>query len=178
MGSIVFARVDDRLIHGEIMVEWAPRIKPTTILIIDNVLAADKMMQNVYTMAAPPGIRVKVMDVETASEEWRKNRFGQEQDRIFILFKTISMAKEVIEGGLPIKELNIGSIGKRGKDIKKVTATIAMDENDARMLLDLEKDWKNVEIYFQTMPGQKKLSRSYILEKYFPDLNSVTETNL
>ncbi|MBE6083621.1 MAG: PTS sugar transporter subunit IIB, partial [Tissierellaceae bacterium] len=56
MANIVLTRIDDRLIHGQVMTAWVKQTKATRIIIIDDVVAKDDFMKKVLTMAAPPGI--------------------------------------------------------------------------------------------------------------------------
>ena len=173
MGRMLFARVDDRLIHGQVITKWAKCVQPNLILIVDNVLAADEFMQSIYKMAAPPGIEVKVVDVETASEEWNKDAFKQE--KVFALFKDILTIKKAIEAGLPIEEVNIGGLRKKpGSTGKQFLGCISLEESDAKMLLDLKETW-NVEVYFQMIPEYERLEFSSILKKYYSGLQNSPE---
>jgi D-glucosaminate-specific PTS system IIB component len=170
MWRIVFARVDDRLIHGQVITKWVKWAQPELIAIVDDVLAADKFMGDIYKMAAPPGIEVKVVDVNTALEEWQKNKL--EQKKVLVLFKDILTAKETIEGGLPVKELNIGGIRKKpGSKSRQFTGSISLEETDVKMLLDLEGAW-NVEIYLRMIPEYERLEFPSIVKKYYPGLES------
>jgi len=169
MGEITLARVDDRLIHGQVIVKWLRSAHGDTIVIIDDILANDKYMRDIYKMATPPGVDVETMSAKTAYEEWQKGTFKQKM--VLVLFKDVSTAREAIKGGLPIKSLNIGGIGKKqGVNSKQILGSISLEERDARILLDLKETW-NTEIYFQVIPEQTRLKFSSVfLKKYFPSL--------
>lgn len=168
MWTILFARVDDRLIHGQVITKWAKSVQPNLIVIVDDVLAADEFMRNVYRMSAPPGVQVKVVDVKTASQEWQRN--GSEQIKVFMLFKGILTAKDAIERGLPIRELNVGGISKKpGGNSKQFLGCVSLQESDVKMLLDLKETW-NVETYFQMVPDCERLELPSIVRKYFSRL--------
>ena len=168
MGEILFARVDDRLIHGQVILKWIKSVQADTILVIDNILATDKYMRDVYRMAAPPGVSVDVVDVKTPCEEWQKGKF--KRNRILLLFKDISTVKDSVEAGLPIKVLNIGGIGKKLDQIsKQIGGVISLGESDAKKLLYLKEEW-NIEIFFQVIPDQERLDLLDVLRKYFKEL--------
>ena len=79
MADIRLVRVDFRLMHGQVIANWVNQVDANAILIINEQLANDKFMQNVYKMAAPKGIRVSIMNLEKAmdriqSEKWKDRR--------------------------------------------------------------------------------------------------------
>jgi mannose/fructose/N-acetylgalactosamine-specific phosphotransferase system component IIB len=168
MGEIVLARVDDRLIHGQVVVKWVNVVHADTIIIIDNSLAEDKYMQDVYKLAAPPGINVGVVKVKEFEEDLLGGKF--EKNKLMLLFKNITTVKEALEAGIPIKKLNIGGIGKKSGSVsKQVAGSISLDEHDAKTLLELKEKW-NLEIFFQVIPDQQSLDLLGVIKKYYPYL--------
>jgi len=164
MWDIVFARVDDRLIHGQIMTRWLKGFPAKTVIIINDLLAIDDYMKSIYTMAAPPGVKVKVMSINEFVEESSKP--GEE--KAFILFKDIESVEKVIDAGVNIKFLNIGGVAKMaGK--KTIIQSVSLNDKEAEILKDLHKD-KGVEIYFQMVPDSERLNIDYVIEKFFPKL--------
>ena len=53
MNNIVLARVDNRLVHGQIVVYWSKEVEPHRIAIVDEVIAKDDAMKMIYKLAAP-----------------------------------------------------------------------------------------------------------------------------
>ena len=68
MEQLLLARVDDRLIHGQVMTAWMKLLPAKEILIADDKVAKDPFMTQVLTMAAPAGVKVKVYSVEEAAK--------------------------------------------------------------------------------------------------------------
>ena len=60
MENVLLARVDDRLIHGQVMTAWMKLLPAKEIIVIDNKVAKDEFMITVLEMAAPTGVKVKV----------------------------------------------------------------------------------------------------------------------
>lgn len=56
MKNIVLARVDDRLIHTEILTLWVPEVRANRIIIVDDVVAKDKFRSKVIKEMAPQGL--------------------------------------------------------------------------------------------------------------------------
>lgn len=66
MENVLLARVDDRLIHGQVMTAWMKLLPAKEIIVIDNKVAKDEFMITVLEMATPTGVKVKVFTEEKA----------------------------------------------------------------------------------------------------------------
>lgn len=64
MKNISLVRIDDRLIHGQVITAWVKVFPVTKILIIDNELAGNRLMSRIYRAAAPIGIEVLIKNEE------------------------------------------------------------------------------------------------------------------
>lgn len=162
MGEINLARVDDRLIHGQVMTKWSKGLGTNALFVIDNPTAKDPFMKDIFMMsAANSGMTIKVFSTDEAVEYWTKDNF--EKYKAILLFKTIAAVKEVIDKGLPIKRLNIGGIAKT-KDAKFVISSVGLKPADAELLKEIES--KEVEVFFQTVPDTKALSLKDALKSF------------
>lgn len=86
MRNVVLARVDDRLIHGEVVTTWIPTTRATRVIIIDDEVARDEFNVRVVKALAPAGTKVFVYDVAKASEKLMVP--GVEGERLLLLAKT------------------------------------------------------------------------------------------
>lgn len=155
MGEIVLARIDDRLIHGQVITKWSKGLNCNAIFVIDDLIAKDEVMKNVYEMsAATYGLTIKVFTVAEAVLKWTESKFGKY--RAILLFKNIDTAKEAITKGLPIKKLNIGGIAKK-PDSTFIIPSVALTKSDLMNLKELNQIY-GVEIIFQTLPDTKKVN--------------------
>mgnify|MGYP000902059146 CR=1 FL=1 len=161
MATIGLARVDFRLIHGQVITKWSRKADAKKIVIIDDLLFKDAFMSDIYVMAAPPGIPVKIYDVQTAVKEWKENQFGP--DRILLLFKNIDTAKRVVQGGIALEELQIGGLGG-GPGKVQVYKGIAVDKNDIEDLKQISEH--GTRVYFQMIPEDPTLSLEKALQNY------------
>ena len=110
MRNIVFTRIDDRLIHGQVMTAWVHETKANEIVIIDNEVAQDDFLKMIMTSSAPAGIKVLIM-----SEEQAIDYLTQEPDRnkLIVLAKNPKVIKNITDGGVKIEALNVGGMGAR-----------------------------------------------------------------
>ena len=72
MENLLLARIDDRLIHGQVMTAWMKVMPAKKIIIVDNKAAKDDFMINVLELAAPSGVKVEVLNEEKAIESLKK----------------------------------------------------------------------------------------------------------
>ncbi|MBE6082181.1 MULTISPECIES: PTS system mannose/fructose/N-acetylgalactosamine-transporter subunit IIB [Tissierellales] len=154
MGQIVLARVDDRLIHGQVMTKWSKGMNTNALFVVDDATAKDPFMKDIYTMSTSnTGMTIKVLSIDEAVDYWNKSNF--EDYKAILLFKSIAGAKEAIDKGLPVKRLNLGGIAKT-KDSKFVIPNIAVRHEDMDTLKEVES--KGIEVFFQVVPDTKSVS--------------------
>ncbi|MGH7481019.1 MAG: PTS system mannose/fructose/N-acetylgalactosamine-transporter subunit IIB [Longimicrobiales bacterium] len=106
---IVLYRVDERLIHGQVVVGWGSALRTDRIVVIDDDLAGEVWEQELYSMGLPVEIETVFVDVAHAKEhlaEWRSSA-----SRTMLLTRDIStMLRLGSEGALTGEEVNIGGI--------------------------------------------------------------------
>ncbi|CAM5396272.1 PTS system mannose/fructose/N-acetylgalactosamine-transporter subunit IIB [Niallia circulans] len=154
MGKINLVRVDDRLIHGQVMTKWSKGLGTNALYVIDNETASDEFMKDIYINTnSSSGLKIQVYSNQEVVEKWNSDQFGK--DNVVLLFKYIASVKEVVEQGLPVTRINIGGVSKKG-EAQFVIPTVALTETDVDNLKSLHA--KGIEIFFQTVPDSKKVS--------------------
>ncbi len=125
--KINLARIDTRLLHGQVATAWTPASKADRIIVASDNVAADKLRKNLIKQAAPNGVHANVVPIKKLIEVAKDPRFGN--THALILFETPQEALEAIEGGVPITELNVGSMAhSTGKTM--VNNVLSMDKED------------------------------------------------
>lgn len=104
----VLARVDSRLLHGQVATAWTKTTKPTRIIVVSDGVAKDDLRKKLIEQAAPPGVKANVVPVDKMIQVAKDPRFGD--TKAMLLFETPQDALRAIEGGVEIKEMNIGSM--------------------------------------------------------------------
>lgn len=161
---IILARVDDRLIHGQVTVGWSQQLRPDRIILANNAIAADPWQSRVYASSVPPEIKVSVLSIaETVSKLAKKEFQGQ---RIILLTGSPGEMAELARLGTPLAEVNIGglhfSVGR--KEMLPFVYVERQDLLDMGRLLD-----HGIELAAQQVPGGKRVQ----LEKH--DLQRMEE---
>jgi PTS system sorbose subfamily IIB component. len=155
MGKINLVRIDDRLIHGQVMTKWSKGMGTNALYVIDNETAADDFMKEIYINTnSSSGLKIQVYSTTEVVDRWKEDQFGN--DNVILLFKTIAGVKEVVDTGvLPIDKINVGGVSKKG-DAVFVINTVAITPKDAEILKEFEN--KGIEVFFQTVPDSKRVS--------------------
>ena len=106
--KINLARLDTRLLHGQVVTNWVPYSKADRIIVASDDVAKDELRKELIKQAAPNGIKVNVVPIQKLIDASKDPRFGN--THALVLFETVQDALRAIEGGVPIKELNVGSM--------------------------------------------------------------------
>lgn len=148
MKKIVLARVDDRLIHTEILTLWVPEVRANRILIVDDVVAKDKFRSKVIKEMAPKGLIIHVYGIDRAVEKLKESP-SFDGERVIVIAETPLVFEELLKRGIRIPQLNIGGMGIRGER-KTVARRIACDEREMESIHQIIR--RGVHVYFQTVP--------------------------
>lgn len=107
--SIVLFRVDERLIHGQVVVGWGARLNMDRIVVVDDSLSTSAWEQELYCLGVPPAVDTVFVDVEEA----RRNLplWQEEKRRVIVLLRDVDTLARLAEGGLlHAEEINLGGI--------------------------------------------------------------------
>ena len=129
--DIGLARVDSRLLHGQVATAWSKDIKPTRIIVVSDEVSKDDLRKSLITQAAPPGVKANVIPISKMIEIWKDPRFGK--TRALLLFENPHDVLRVVEGGVELTEVNIGSMAhSEGKVM--INNVLSVDEKDVKAL--------------------------------------------
>lgn len=160
MRNVVLARVDDRLIHGEVVSVWTPSLSANCILVVDDGVAADKFNTRVIKSLAPNGVKVFVSTTEKAVTGLLKDPIPGEN--VIVLTKTPITYARLVDAGVPIKEVNLGGMGIRG-DRKPFIKNVAADPAEIEAIEHLRD--MGVHVYYQLVPDQAVIEVDDALKK-------------
>lgn len=159
MRNIVFCRVDDRLIHGEVVTAWAPYTHANRIVIVDDTVAADKFNKRVLAALAPQGTQVAVLSVQGAIKALLKD--PKPDERVLLLTKSPIVFEQLFDGGVAIKQVNLGGMGIRG-DRKPFVNNVSCSPDEVDSIRRMKNE-KGIDVYYQLVPEQKIVDISNLL---------------
>jgi mannose/fructose/N-acetylgalactosamine-specific phosphotransferase system component IIB len=107
--SIVLFRVDERLIHGQVIVGWGAELHPDRIVVVDDEIAASQWEQELYAMGLPSEVTPSFEPVESARD--RLSQWRGDGERVVVLTRDVATMHKLAEGGVMRgDEVNIGGI--------------------------------------------------------------------
>ena len=140
------ARIDDRLIHGQVITTWVKNYDIEQVLVINDKAAADTVQQSVLTMSAPAGLKVLVFGVQKFIEIIKKTPIKK---RTMLLFTNSVDVDTLVAGGLEIEKLNVG--GMRMQDGRRsLTRAVSVTPEEEQAFKNLIA--KNVVVEVQMVP--------------------------
>lgn len=145
LSPMCWARVDDRLIHGQVMVGWRRYLGFTAVLVLDDQAAGDPFLADVLRLAAPSDVPVFVYPIENSLSALTQI----DTSRLVILFKTPQSALDAIRCGVSLSHLNIGNLAA-APGRRRVHQSIFIGPDEAAALDELAR--QGVRITFQATP--------------------------
>ncbi|MGM3187558.1 PTS mannose transporter subunit IIAB [Musicola paradisiaca] len=125
--KIGLARIDDRLIHGQVATRWTKETNVSRIIVVSDEVAADTVRKTLLTQVAPPGVTAHVVDVAKAVRVYNNPKYAA--DRVMLLFTNPTDVVRLVEDGVKITSVNIGGMAYRqGKT--QVNNAVSIDEQD------------------------------------------------
>ena len=104
--SIVMSRVDNRLLHGIIVTQWAPMSKANRVMVIDDSVANNDIQKSSMRLARPAGMAVSIITEETAIANFKKGKYDQE--KVFVIVKEPETILHLVDNGIRIDRLIVG----------------------------------------------------------------------
>lgn len=157
MSEIVLFRIDERLVHGQIVTAWLGHTQVNKIIVIDDSVASDSFMGSILKMAVPPQVAVDILTVAQSVQLAAEDDRGE---RLMIVVKTPEAARKVLMNQLAVQEINLGNSGMAGKRVK-LTDSVYLDENgiqEVNKIVEL-----GYPVYCQTTPSTKRQEWKNIL---------------
>lgn len=161
MKNIVLARVDDRLIHGEVVSVWTPSLGVNRIIVVDDDVAADDFNKRVIKALAPNGVKVNVYGTEKGAEVLMKDPKSP-QEKVMVLTKTPITYDRMSELGLKLDSVNLGGMGLRDQRTTFIK-NVACSPDEITAIKNLMN--KGVHVFYQLVPEQQVIEVSGYLDK-------------
>ncbi|WP_429885018.1 PTS system mannose/fructose/N-acetylgalactosamine-transporter subunit IIB [Geoalkalibacter halelectricus] len=148
--GIVLARIDNRLIHGQVLEAWIPFTHANCIVVANDELAGPSLRRAMMEASVPRSIKVIIAGVDEACR--RLDELKPAASKVLVLFATSEDALRAFRRGLVFKELNLGNMHE-GQGKYQLSCTIHLDEADVKNLLQLES--AGVEIVSRCVPADR-----------------------
>ena len=157
---IGLARIDDRLIHGQVATRWTKETNVTRIIVVSDEVAADTVRKTLLTQVAPPGVTAHVVDVAKMIRVYNNPKYAGQ--RVMLLFTNPTDVERIVEGGVKITSVNIGGMAfRQGKT--QVNNAISVDAKDIEAFKKLNA--RGIELEARKVSTDPKLKMMDLIAK-------------
>lgn len=150
MPNILLTRIDNRLVHGQVGMTWTNWLGANLVLVADDETANDPVQQNLMDMVLTSAVQSRYFTLQKTIDVIHK---AADRQKIFLVVRTPQSALKLVEGGVPIKEINVGNLhyaeGKR-----QLSKVISVNDDDIATFKALEA--KGVSCTVQGVPEDPK----------------------
>lgn len=150
--TIKMIRIDDRLIHGQVVASWSKVLGINRIWVIDEGTARDEFLSSVMKMVAPPNVELVITEEDQIPK--LAKIYDEDSQSTFVLAKYPHTVKKVFETGISYRELNLGGMCA-GPNRTKLFRQISASEEEVKTLREI-KDL-GVKVYFRVTSDDKEI---------------------
>jgi PTS system mannose-specific IIB component len=159
--NIQLIRIDDRLIHGQVVVGWVKALNIQRLVVVNDEIAKNNMRRTLMEMAVPAGLKVNFYEVREAAAASKDDS----QDRALLLFATPADVLIFAQEGGAVSSINVGGM-HFGEGKTQKSKTICVDSSDLTAFKELKK--MGVEMESRAVPGDMR----EVLEKVIPEIKN------
>lgn len=145
---MIWYRVDNRLVHGQIIETWLPYTDAARLVVCNEQLAGDPFQQQIMLLAVPSRITVSFVTAEELTETLGAS--AAHNEKILVLFATCADARKAFSMGADMRTLNIGNLHYSPGKLQ-LCAHVALDAADMQCLSFFKE--QGVELDFRCVPN-------------------------
>ncbi|MCD2348024.1 mannose/fructose/sorbose PTS transporter subunit IIA [Clostridium guangxiense] len=165
----VLARIDSRLLHGQVATAWSKTMQPTRIIVVSDAVAKDELRRKLIQQAAPPGVKAHVVPINQMIKLAKDDKhFGGE--RAMLLFENPEDVLRAVKGGVPLKTINVGSMAHSTGKVQP-NKVLAFNQEDIDTFNKLKQAGLNFDV--RKVPNDSKGNMDEILKKAQEELNKL-----
>ena len=156
--SLELVRVDDRLIHGQVVVAWGRELKPDLVVLANDEVAENDWEQELYRMGVPEGMEVKFTTVDDAAggvEAWANGSC-----KTIILVSDVDSLRRLCDCAPSIRKVNLGGVHHEG-DRRQHLPYLFLSDAEVRQLRSLAT--RGIEITAQDLPNTAPIALTDLL---------------
>jgi PTS system mannose-specific IIB component len=154
---VVLARVDDRLLHGQVVEGWTPFVKADMIIVVSDTVCLEEDRCRLMQFIVPDHIDLKVVPLEGLGELMK--RLGE--SKILLLFAGLDDVLSALENGVDLKSINVGNLHNI-KGGTEVTPSVFLNKKDLEVVKHLVQ--KGVAVEAREVPDGVSLDLACCLE--------------
>ncbi|MEG0496765.1 MAG: PTS N-acetylgalactosamine transporter subunit IIB [Carnobacterium sp.] len=147
--NILLTRIDNRLIHGQVGMTWTNTLGANLVIVANDDVATDEVQQNLMDMVLPETAQSRFFTIEKTIRIIGK---AAPHQKILLVVRTPEDALRLVEGGVPLKEINVGNLHfSEGK--QQISPVVSVDESDIAIFKRL--DALGVKLEVKGIPNER-----------------------
>jgi PTS system mannose-specific IIB component len=159
--SVIIVRIDDRLVHGQIVQGWLKNISVEKIAVASDFVAKDNMQKLLMGLAVPNTIELEILSLEDICKAIVSGKYDKPKTMI-IAAKPIEVLT-MVERGADFKSINVGGM-HYGKDKIQILQNVFVDEADMSALLAISQ--KGIELEGRILPLDERTNVAEAIKKH------------
>ena len=148
MPNIVLSRIDERLVHGQVGVQWVGFAGANLVLVANDEVAEDQVQQNLMEMVLAEGIAVRFWSLQKTIDNIHR---AADRQKILLVCRTPADFLRLVEGGVPLSRINVGNM-HFASGRQQIAKTVSVDQDDISAFHGLRA--AGVECYVQGVPTE------------------------
>jgi PTS system mannose-specific IIB component/fructoselysine and glucoselysine-specific PTS system IIB component len=164
---LVLYRIDDRLIHGQVVVGWGQPLDIDFVVLVDDNVACCDWEQDLYRMGVPPEMELIFADVTTAIKDHAK--YASDRRKGILVAPDIPTMQRIVYGVPDIREVNVGGIHHRAGRVQKNRYVFLAPEEEVQLRAMVES---GVKVTAQDVPAAREVPMSELLAPMPPEAKS------
>lgn len=161
--GLALVRIDNRLVHGQVLEAWLPALDAQGILVADDEAAGNVLARSAMALAIPQRVVFQVVRLQAAADLLRPGGSGPPAPRTLLLLRDVRDAVSLQAQGVPMPKLNLGNVhfaaGRR-----QVSPSVFLDPSELHALEKLAAAGTQVEV--RAVPGESPLGLEAIKAKF------------
>ena len=145
---LTMVRIDDRLIHGQVVLGWSRVLKPDRIVVANDRIARSAWERKFYTASVPPHIKVSFLTLDESVAELSSNLY--ERESVLMLVEGVRDIYAIVQKGVKLAEINVGGLHHRD-GAEELLPYVFLTEEDRELMRELVKS--GITLRAQDVPG-------------------------
>jgi len=161
--GVALVRVDNRLVHGQVLEAWLPALGAHGILVADDEAATNMLARAAMALAIPPKVSFQVLRLQAAADLLRPGGQGPLGQRTLVLLRDVRDAVALHDAGVPIPQLNLGNV-HFGAGRRQVAPSVFLDAGELAALDKLAASGTQIEA--RAVPSEQPLALGDIKARF------------
>ncbi|WP_346353011.1 mannose/fructose/sorbose PTS transporter subunit IIB [Azotosporobacter soli] len=150
--KICLARIDDRLIHGQVVIVWVKAVGADKIIACSDEAAADPLRKALLLQMAPPGAKAYVLPIDKAIEAYKNPKYAD--FKTLFLFTNPTDVLRMVEAGVAITSVNVGGMCYKDGTML-ITGAVSVGKQDVAAFKQLHA--RGIELELRKVASDRKV---------------------